>query len=102
MPELPRQDNVFGLIREMRKPRPETDDGWVKIGSDSDEISPAWQNGWGNADDDVPAAFMNDKIGHVHFRGQITGGTPGTVAFTLPPGFRPEFKTKFVCAGVTD
>ena len=36
-----------------------------------------------------PAAFYKDKEGVVHLRGEVSLGTPGTVIFRLPPGYRP-------------
>jgi hypothetical protein len=53
---------------------------------------PQFQNDWGHAGGDAStAAFYKDPLGVVHLKGLIThdaGG--GTVAFTLPPGYRPS------------
>jgi hypothetical protein len=50
---------------------------------------PAFQNGWTNRGAEfATAAFLKDSLGFVHLRGTMQG-TTGTVAFTLPPGYRP-------------
>jgi hypothetical protein len=36
-----------------------------------------------------PVAFYKDKQGIVHFRGEVSQGTPNTAIFRLPPGYRP-------------
>ena len=36
-----------------------------------------------------PVAFYKDKEGVVHLRGEVSQGTPNTVIFRLPPGYRP-------------
>jgi hypothetical protein len=36
-----------------------------------------------------PVGFYKDKEGVVHLRGEVSGGSPNTVIFRLPPGFRP-------------
>ena len=36
-----------------------------------------------------PVAFYKDKEGVVHLRGEVSEGTPNTVIFRLPPGYRP-------------
>ncbi len=48
----------------------------------------AFQNGWTNTPGYATAAFAKDTLGVVHLRGAIDG-TGGSVAFTLPPGYRP-------------
>src|SRR6266446_4345732 len=35
-----------------------------------------------------PAGYYKDPFGIVHLTGSIFGGTPGSYAFTLPPGYR--------------
>lgn len=100
-PDVPRQTNVFDMIGGLRAPVTETDDGWIKVGDPNDEISPPWQNGWDHADPDAPVSFFVDKNGIVRIRGEAVDGTPGTVAFTLPEGYRPEFAMRFIGSGLT-
>ena len=51
---------------------------------------PLFQNGWSNFGSEVAtAAFYKDPLGVVHLRGTLAGSPDGTVAFTLPPGYRP-------------
>lgn len=57
--------------------------------------APGFQNAWGNAPGQQPAGFWKDPHGHVHVRGSITGGAAGSVAFTLPAGFRPAAQEVF-------
>ena len=49
---------------------------------------PMFQNGWTNNPGYATAAFAKDPLGVVHLRGAIDG-SGGTVAFTLPLGYRP-------------
>lgn len=100
-PDIPRQTNLIEMIGAARKPVTETDDGWIAVGDSTDEISPAFQNSWANAPGGSPMSFFVDENGVVRFRGDVVGGTPGTVIFTLPEGFRPEFSMQFSGAGVS-
>ena len=54
-----------------------------------------FENGWGDGDPDAPAQFCMDEHGRIRLRGRISGGAVGTVAFTLPQGFRPSIPQKF-------
>ena len=50
------------------------------------------ENGWKNAPPEVPfvpAGYYKDLGGVVHLRGLVGAGTPGSVIFHLPPGYRP-------------
>jgi len=51
-------------------------------------INAFYQNAWGTTGGSQPAQFMKDALGFVHLRGRITGGATGSVAFTLPVGYR--------------
>jgi hypothetical protein len=97
--DIPRRDNLIDVIKDLRVPKTETEDGWVQVGTGL-EISPPFQNSWGNASGGTPAAFWIDKHGVVRLRGDLEGGTVGTTAFTLPVGFRPETSEAFVTSGV--
>ncbi len=55
-----------------------------------------YENGWGDADPDAPGQFCMDEHGRVRLRGRISGGAVGSVAFTLPYGFRPAVPQSFV------
>lgn len=58
--------------------------------------APAFQNSWVNYGSGyMPASFWKDPFGHVHLRGLIKSGTINTAAFTLPPGYRPEYREVF-------
>jgi hypothetical protein len=47
-------------------------------------------HGWGNVGQGrLDAAYAVDAQGIVHFRGSISGGTSGTLAFTLPASLLP-------------
>lgn len=61
-------------------------DAWHSVGSGGE---PAFQNSWGNLGGEAPVQFKKDPFGNVKFRGTLTGVTSGTVAFTLPVGYRP-------------
>ncbi len=51
---------------------------------------PTLTNSWayGGSDTSEPA-YTKDPDGIVHLRGSVAGGMSDTVAFTLPPGYRP-------------
>lgn len=60
--------------------------------------SPDMQNGWTPFDDTLfnPPGFFKDSMGIVHLRGAVKGGVIGGAIrkpiFTLPDGYRPEFR----------
>lgn len=52
-----------------------------------------FENSWGNFGGDYnPASYYRDTFGYVHLQGVVSGGSTGTVCFTLPPAYRPENK----------
>lgn len=55
---------------------------------------PQFQNGCANiGGHDSTVAFMKDREGFVHLKGQYTCAKPGKVAFQLPAGYRPARDT---------
>lgn len=65
---------------------------WHSIG---DPGEPAFQNGWTNAGGTaVVARFRWSLNGGTDLQASMTGGTHGTVAFTLPPAYRPDADIK--------
>lgn len=94
--DVPRQIDLIGQINSLARPSTVTDDSWILIGDPSDEVSPPWENGWDHADPDQPVGFFLDPNGVVRLRGTAFGGADGTVAFTLPVGFRPEIEMKYL------
>jgi hypothetical protein len=64
---------------------------WHDVGTTND-FGVTFQNSWANTGGGLaPAGFYKDKFNIVHLRGVIDTGTTGTVAFTLPVGYRPEY-----------
>jgi hypothetical protein len=57
-----------------------------------------FENGWTDPNSETPAQFCMDEHGRIRLRGRISGGSVGTVAFTLPYGFRPPIPQKFALA----
>jgi hypothetical protein len=52
---------------------------------------PAFENGWTNLNAGFStAAFFIDSEGLVHLKGTLTAAAGGSVAFTLPEGYRPS------------
>ena len=50
-------------------------------------------NGWVNYQNSYnPGQYFRDSLGVVHFRGLIRAGANGTIAFTLPAGYRPAYR----------
>ena len=64
---------------------------------------PAFENSWANVGGatDEPAGFYKDPFGRVYLIGLIDTGSTGTVAFTLPEGYRPEYDVRAVCDTVS-
>lgn len=70
-----------------------TPEDWHDVGTTND-FGVTFQNSWANVGGGaVPAGFYKDPFGTVHLRGNIDTGSTGTVAFTLPVGYRPEYNT---------
>ena len=64
---------------------------WRNVGETG---NPAFKNSWANVGGTTPpAGFYIDPYKVVHLRGNINTGSSGTVAFTLPAGYRPEYNT---------
>lgn len=59
--------------------------------------SPAFKNSWTNSLGEDPPVSFTVVNGWVHIRGGFVGGANGTVVFTLPPGYRPSHRQRFVC-----
>lgn len=50
-----------------------------------------FQNSWENyGGTNASASYYKDAFGRVHLKGTIKTGVSGTVAFTLPAGYRPQ------------
>src|SRR5829696_5275436 len=84
--ERAREQRVHAALRQRAGfPR------WHKVG---DPGEPPFGTGWSNAltATDRPLAFMRDAVDAVRIRGSIAApsGTPATVIFELPEGFRPH------------
>jgi hypothetical protein len=54
---------------------------------------PAFTNSWVNTDANRPARFRKYPDGRVRLSGVIQGGASGSIAFTLPVGYRPNSPT---------
>lgn len=54
-------------------------------------IAPTLLNSWVNfaTTYNYATGYFVDNFGFVHIEGRLSGGTSGTVAFTLPVGYRP-------------
>ena len=57
-----------------------------------------FQNGWSNFGSGLQQCHYRGVGDEVEIRGVIGGGTTGTVAFTLPTGFRPPATLAFPAA----
>ena len=57
---------------------------------DGDWLYPTFENGWSNYGAEfAPARFRKTAGGLVYIEGLIRGGSPTTIAFRLPTGYRP-------------
>jgi hypothetical protein len=53
-------------------------------------LAPTFQNSWANVGAGTQTVeYCKDQNGVVHIKGELVGGASGTVAFTLPAGYRP-------------
>jgi hypothetical protein len=61
----------------------------------------AFQNSWVSvgAPFDAVRYVFSKQIGQINFTGAITGGSAGTVAFTLPAGYRPLHRVVLLVPG---
>ena len=90
--------DVYAEQRKPAMPGP-----WVYVGDFAAgdpftiPISPEWQNGW-IQDGTSYVAFRHGLDGEVEFKGALdtTVGVSGTVAFRLPPDWRPEGSFSFL------
>lgn len=89
--ELQKVRNVFDTLRG---------EAWHVIG---DTGEPAFSNLWtqfvgvGSAE----PAFYLDVLGVVHIKGTFSTGASGTVAFTLPEGYRPSESAYYIVLGAS-
>ena len=65
-------------------------EAWRLVGQSG---QPAFENSWTSySATDGPVAFRKYPDGTVRLRGTIAGGATTTVAFTLPSGYRPQYR----------
>jgi len=79
MPNPIRAEQIIGNFTHV--------EDWHEVGTAGE---PVFENSWVNFDTDRPARFYKDPLGIVHLSGLIKTGSIGTVAFTLPEGYRPD------------
>lgn len=77
---------------------PNQSSDWMTVGATG---APAFQNSWSAGALGQPPRFRKDAAGNVHLFGAMEGGGTGTVAFTLPAGFRPSAPFRHAAAGGT-
>lgn len=61
-----------------------------------DWIKPTLSNGI-TVKEGYPVGYMKDEMGFVHFRGKIIVPSYGTLALSLPVGYRPASTIEFLC-----
>jgi hypothetical protein len=67
-------------------------ENWHAVGTTND-FGVTFQNSWANVGGSSPAGFYKDRFNVVWLRGNIDTGVSGSIAFTLPVGYRPEYNT---------
>ena len=78
------------ILERMRHAR------WHYVG---DTGEPTFQNSWDNAGGGLtPMRFRRLVGGGVEIQGSVTGGTPGTLVFTLPLYYRPDFELRLAAS----
>jgi len=75
------------------------DGAWTSLSTFTEDFhdiggagEPAFKNSWANTGSS-PAGFYKDPFDRVFLRGNIDTGISGTICFTLPSGYRPEYNT---------
>lgn len=64
---------------------------------------PPFENGWNNVlGSDAPVSFCITTWGWTYIRGTFTGGSDGTVVFTLPAEFSPAYRTPLAVGSLAD
>ena len=59
-------------------------------------LSPTFENSWANVAAGAQLVeYYKDQNGVVHIKGELNSGSTGTVAFTLPAGYRPLGVVRF-------
>lgn len=91
--------NFLERVQRLNAPKKRAYDGWIEVGDP--DWDTGFQNGWGNVGDPYPplSYHLSDE-GKVYIRGAVDGGALGTVIFTLPDGFWPEYNEVFIVAAV--
>jgi hypothetical protein len=80
-------------IKNLERMRHES---WHYVG-EVDE--PSFQNSWTNAGGTLaPLRFRRLVAGGVEIQGSVTGGTPGTLVFTLPTYYRPDHELRLAAS----
>lgn len=65
---------------------------------DSGWIAPTFTNSWVNYGAGYnDAGYRKDALGWVHLRGLVKNGIDGASIFTLPTGYRPQYRELLVC-----
>lgn len=78
------------LLNEIRSKASVTQENW---------ITPTLINGWESFDASSIPQYRKDSLGYVHMRGLLKTGVSGTIAFSLPMGYRPSVSSRFVGTG---
>jgi hypothetical protein len=60
-----------------------------------------FENSWSNISGEAAVQYYIDPYKRVHIKGAADSGTNGTTAFTLPKGYRPTEKLRFVVTKLT-
>jgi hypothetical protein len=73
----------------------------VYTSGSQDWVSPSLINSWVSASTpNTPAGYrVNARTGNVELQGLVSGGSSGTIAFTLPAGYRPLNSVYFATNG---
>lgn len=103
-PHFKRNKSIPELIADQRKSIPLADSAWYKVTTSGLDIGfsngygfqSSWANVGGNSN--PPCSWYLSESGEVRFRGKITGGSAGTIAFVLPPEVRPQYAETFIVA----
>lgn len=106
--ELPRFNTLPEVVKDLRTPKTETDQGFIVVGTfidigdpgndpGTDELSPPFLNGWENKPG-FQSGFRLRDDGDTEIVAAIQSGTIGAAAWILPEDYRKPYDFRILQA----
>lgn len=97
--------DIVSRINDMRRPGVEPVTSWIDVAKTrrGGDGTLEFENSWGNIGGQrPPAQFHLSEDGKVYLRGHVGGGAVGSIIFTLPEGYRPDYAHRFAVPASDD